>query len=90
MLENILGVIKDIIIQPALILGLISFIGLVALKKPAHLIMQGTLGPILGYIMMSAGSAVIVSNLDPLSKLIEAGFKIKGVVPNNEAVVAVA
>ena len=30
MLENILGIMKDIIIQPALILGLISFIGLVA------------------------------------------------------------
>lgn len=90
MLESILSIIKDIALQPALILGFISFIGLVALKKPVHLILQGTLGPILGYIMLGAGASIIVANLAPLTALIEAGFKIKGVVPNNEAVVAVA
>ena len=52
--------------------------------------MTGTLKPILGYLMLAAGAGVIVSNLDPLGKMIEHGFHITGVVPNNEAIVAVA
>lgn len=40
--------------------------------------------------MLAAGAGVIVTNLDPLAKLIEHGFSITGVVPNNEAVTSVA
>ena len=67
-----------------------SCIGLIALKRPFHKVMTGTLKPILGYLMLAAGAGVIVNNLDPLGKMIEHGFHITGVVPNNEAIVAVA
>jgi PTS system ascorbate-specific IIC component len=87
---TILNIFKDIMQQPAFIMGLFSFIGLIVLKKPAHLVFTGTIGPVLGYVMLSAGAGIIVLNLDPLAKMIEEGFKIKGVVPNNEAVVALA
>lgn len=40
--------------------------------------------------MLSAGAGVIVSNLNPLGGIIEAGFNIRGVIPNNEAIVSVA
>lgn len=89
-LTNLLQFLKDVLSQPALLLGIISFIGLVALKSPGHKILTGTLGPILGYLMLGAGAEFIVSNLDPLGKMIEKGFHIQGVVPNNEAVVATA
>ena len=52
--------------------------------------MTGTLGPILGYLMLAAGAGVIQANLAPLATLIEQGFGITGVVPNNEAVTSVA
>ena len=89
-MKGILMFLTDIISQPAILLGLVSFMGLIALKKPGHKILTGTLGPILGYIMLGAGADVITSNLDPLGKMIEKGFNITGVVPNNEAVVATA
>ncbi|MBN0934314.1 hypothetical protein JTL87_36760, partial [Pseudomonas aeruginosa] len=38
----------------------------------------------------SAGAGVIVANLNPLGGIIEAGFNISGVIPNNEAIVSVA
>ncbi|GAK12172.1 LOW QUALITY PROTEIN: transport protein SgaT [Geomicrobium sp. JCM 19039] len=60
------------------------------MKRPLHKIFTGTLGPILGYIMLSAGAAFIVANLEPLGEMIEEGFNIQGVVPNNEAIVATA
>ncbi len=85
-----LDFLKDILSEPAFLMGLIACLGLVALKSPAHKVMTGTLGPILGYLMLSAGAGVIVANLDPLSKMIETGFHITGVVPNNEAVTSVA
>ncbi|MDO5088196.1 MAG: PTS ascorbate transporter subunit IIC [Leptotrichiaceae bacterium] len=89
-MKEILIFLRDILSQPAILLGIVSFIGLTALRKPGHKILTGTLGPILGYIMLGAGAEFIVSNLDPLGKMIEKGFNIKGVVPNNEAVVAAA
>lgn len=89
-MDNILSFLKDIITEPAFLMGLIAFVGLVALREKPHKILTGTLGPILGYLMLSAGSGVITSNLDPLAKMIEHGFNITGVVPNNEAIVSVA
>ena len=89
-MEAILQFIQDIISEPAFLMGLIAFVGLVALREKPHKILTGTLGPILGYLMLSAGAGVIVSNLDPLAQMIEHGFNITGVVPNNEAVVSVA
>lgn len=87
---TILEFLKDVLSQPALLIGIMAFVGLVALKSPAHKVLTGTLGPILGYIMLSAGADFIVANLAPLGQMIEYGFNIQGVVPNNEAVVAAA
>lgn len=86
----ILEFLRDILKQPALLMGIMSCIGLIALRKPGHKIMTGTLKPILGYLMLGAGADFITSNLDPLGKMIETGFHITGVVPNNEAIVSVA
>ena len=81
---------SDILTSPAFLLGLISLVGLLALKKPFNKLITGTLKPILGYLMLGAGAGFIVSNLDPLGKMIEHGFGITGVVPNNEAITSIA
>ena len=87
---ELLEFLRDVLQQPALLIGMVSLVGLIALKKPFYKIMTGTLKPILGYLMLSAGAGFIVSNLDPLGKMIQEGFHITGVVPNNEAIVSVA
>ena len=86
----ILEFFQSILTQPAWIMGLFAFVGLVALKRPGHKIMTGTLKPILGYLMLSAGSTVVQNNLAPLGTFIETGFHITGVVPNNEVIVSMA
>ncbi|SEO21696.1 PTS system IIC component, L-Asc family (TC 4.A.7) [Amphibacillus marinus] len=86
----VLQFLQDILSEPAFLIGLISFVGLVALRSKGHKVLTGTLGPILGYLMLDAGAGVVVTNLTPLAEMIEAGFNITGVVPNNEAVVSVA
>lgn len=87
---DILGFIMDVVRQPALIVGIFSFIGLMAMRKAFHEVLTGTLRPILGYIMMMAGANIIVAKLEPLGAMIEEGFHIVGVVPSNEAIVASA
>ena len=89
-MEGILNFLSDILQQPAFLMGIVAMVGLIALREPGHKVLTGTLGPILGYLMLSAGADVIVANLEPLSIMIEKGFNIVGVVPNNEAVTSVA
>lgn len=89
-MEHILSFLSDILQQPAFLMGIVALIGLIMLKKPTHKVLTGTLGPILGYLMLSAGADFIVANLSPLSDMIQKGFNITGVVPNNEAVTAIA
>ncbi len=89
-MEGILAFFRDFLKEPALLMGLMAFIGLIALRRPAHKVMSGTLKPILGYLMLGAGADFIVANLNPLGEMIQKGFNINGVIPNNEAIVSVA
>lgn len=89
-MNGVLTFLQNILSEPAFLMGLIAFVGLVALRTSSHKVLIGTLGPILGYLMLAAGATVIQQNLAPLATLIDQGFGITGVVPNNEAVTSVA
>ena len=71
-MQAILSFLTEIFSQPAFLMGLIAFVGLVALRSPGNKLLTGTLKPILGYLMLSAGAGVIVANLNPLGGIIEA------------------
>lgn len=87
---EILAFLQSLLSQPAWIMGLFSCVGLLALKKPFHKVLVGTLTPVMGYLMLSAGADVVTANLTPLGEMFQAGFHIEGVVPSNEAVISVA
>ena len=89
-MNGVLIFFQNILSEPAFLMGLIAFFGLLALKTPGNKVFTETLCPILGYLMLAAGAGVIQANLAPLATLIEQGFGITGVVPNNEAVTSVA
>jgi len=80
----------DMLSEPALLMGLVTAIGLLALKRAWYEVLSGAFGPILGYLMIGAGAAFIVEQLNPLGRLVESGFHITGIVPNNEAITATA
>ena len=60
-MEMVLEFLRDVLSQPALLIGIMSFIGLIALKRPFHKVMTGTLKPILGYLMLAAGAAAAMA-----------------------------
>ncbi|NFF79589.1 PTS ascorbate transporter subunit IIC, partial [Clostridium sporogenes] len=53
---GLLQFLRDVLKQPALLMGIMALVGLVALKKPGHKVLTGTLKPILGYLMLGAGA----------------------------------
>lgn len=81
---------NEILSIPAILVGLMVFIGLVAQKASGSKVMSGTLKSIIGFLILSAGATVIVGSLNSLGGIIEDAFNIQGVIPNNEAVVALA
>jgi PTS system ascorbate-specific IIC component len=83
-------IMKDILGTPAILIGLFSLLGLILQRKSAADTVSGTLKTIMGFIILGAGANVIIGSLDVFSKMFEHGFHIQGVVPNNEAIVALA
>ncbi len=88
--QSILKLVMDILSTPAVLVALISLIGLLILKKPASEVVKGTTKTFLGFLVLSAGAGVIVGSLDPFGKMFQEAFNVSGVVPNNEAIVAMA
>ncbi|MBB3905979.1 PTS ascorbate transporter subunit IIC [Anoxybacteroides rupiense] len=81
---------KDILGSPAILVGLFAFLGLVLQKKRVSDIISGTLKTIMGFILLNGGAAILIQSLDAFGKLFEKAFAIQGVIPNNEAIVAIA
>jgi len=89
-MESILKLFMDILSEPAVLVALISLIGLVVQKKSASDVIKGTTKSFLGFIVIAAGAGILVNSLDPFGKMFEEAFNVNGVVPNNEAIVAMA
>ena len=81
---------NEILSIPAVLVGLMVFVGLVAQRAATTKVMSGTLKSIIGFLILGAGAGVIVGSLDSLGGIIEEAFHIQGVIPNNEAIVAIA
>jgi PTS system ascorbate-specific IIC component len=86
----VLNIIQEILSTPAVLVALIALIGLLLQKKPAADTIRGTIKSFLGFIVLSAGADVIVTSLAPLGGMFQEAFHTAGVVPNNEAIIAVA
>lgn len=83
-------IMKDILGTPAILVGLFALVGLLLQKKNVADIISGTLKTIMGFVILGSGAGVLVSSLDIFGKMFQKGFAISGVIPNNEAIVAVA
>ncbi|RAI79960.1 PTS ascorbate transporter subunit IIC [Macrococcoides caseolyticum subsp. hominis] len=81
---------KDILGTPAILVGLFALLGLLLQKKDIASIVSGTLKTVMGFIIIGAGANVIIGSLDIFGKMFDAAFHVNGIIPNNEAIVAVA
>lgn len=74
--------------QPAFIVGVIALIGLLSQKKNRTQVINGTAKTIIGFLVFSIGSGAIASALGVLGPAFESAFNLQGVIPTNEAVIA--
>ncbi|WP_038826254.1 PTS ascorbate transporter subunit IIC [Yersinia pestis] len=81
---------SDVLSEPAILVGLIALIGLIAQKKPVTECIKGTVKTIMGFVILGAGAGLVVSSLGDFANIFQQAFGIQGVVPNNEAIVSVA
>lgn len=79
-------IIKNILTQAGITIALIAMLGLILQKKPAGSILTGTFKTLLGFQVLSAGSAIIVVSLTYFGNIFQHGFHLQGIVPSIEAI----
>ncbi|MBD1567300.1 PTS ascorbate transporter subunit IIC [Vibrio sp. S12_S33] len=85
-----LNFIMDILSTPAILIGLVALLGLSIQKKSSSDVIKGTVKSILGFVVIGGGAGILVAAVTPMGQLIETGFGLHGVIPNNEAIYATA
>lgn len=85
---NFIG--QQILNVPAYLIGIITAVGLLALRRNAGQVIGGALKAAVGFLILGAGATVVVGSLDPLGKLILAVTGAQGVIPTNEVITAMA
>lgn len=82
-----LNAIVSILSNPAIILAIISAIGLIALRKSTSDIIKGTLKTLFGFLILQQGAGIIVNALIPFSTMFTEAFGLKGIVAEDNALV---
>jgi PTS system ascorbate-specific IIC component len=86
-----LDFILNILATPAMLVGIMALLGLVLQGKPIEDVVRGTVKTIVGFLVLSAGAGFLTGgSLNAFGELFNYAFNMHGVVPNNEAVVALA
>lgn len=83
-----LNIIVAILSNPAVILGLIALVGLVALRKHTSDVIKGTLKTLFGFLILQAGAGIIVNALVPFSTMFTKAFGLTGIVAEDNSLVA--
>ncbi|WP_433548901.1 PTS ascorbate transporter subunit IIC [Streptomyces sp. CA-294286] len=82
--------VNEVLSQPAYLIGIITAVGLIALRKSAGQILGGAIKATLGFLLIGAGAGLVVGSLAPLGEMIQGSTGAHGVIPTNEAIVGIA
>lgn len=89
-MKSILNILIDIASTPAILVALIAILGNVLQKKDTATTVKGGIKTFVGFLVVTAGAGVIEKSLAPFGEMFKVAFHMQGVVPNNEAIVALA
>jgi len=83
-----MGIFIEIIKKPAIIIALVTLVGLIAMKNKPSKVITGTILSFVGFSMIKLGSGILANVLMAFSKLFDSAFNVEGIVPSNEAMMA--
>ncbi len=93
-MDFLLAIVKflvdEIFSKPFYLVGLMTAVGLIALRRPTGQVIGGTIKATMGFLILVVGAVTVINALGPLEKLIIGATGARGVVPTNEAIVALA
>ena len=80
----------DVLSAPSILVAFIALVGLLVQKKKTSDVIKGTVKTFVGFLVIQAGAGILETSLAPFGLMFQEAFNIAGVVPNNEAIVALA
>ena len=86
----VLEFLQEILSNASILVGLLALIGLLVARASLPDVVTGTLKTIIGFLILGGGANILIGALDPLGTMISEGLGLQGVVPTNEAIVALA
>ncbi len=89
-MDKLLNLFVSIVSQPSILVSLIALLGLVLQKKKFSEVIQGTIKTFVGFLVLIGGAGLISNSLTPFASMFQTALHTQGVVPSNEAVVAIA
>ena len=89
-MNGILNLFVSIVQSPAMLVGLLAVLGLILQKKKATEVIQGGIKTFVGFLVLTGGAGILSNALTPFAKMFKFALHVQGVVPSNEAVVAIA
>jgi len=89
-MKSLLNLFISVVTQPAILVALIAMLGLILQKKKSTEIIQGTIKTFAGFLVLIGGAGILSNSLTPFAAMFKFALHVQGVVPSNEAVVAIA
>ena len=87
-METLLNLFVSIVSQPAILVSLIALLGLVLQKN--FLMLFRNVENIRRLLVLIGGAGLLANSLTPFAEMFQTALNTQGVVPSNEAVVAIA
>lgn len=85
-----LKMLKDFMLEPAVIVGMIVFTGLLLQKKDFDNIIKGTVKSMIGFMIISIGGNIIANCVDGFGEMFQYGFHVSGTILSVEGVTGIA
>ncbi len=83
----VLNFLLDLLETPTIVLAVVALLGLLVQRKSAANVISGTVKTALGYLVLSAGSSLLVAEILPFVSLFQQVFHLSGFATGSEVIV---
>lgn len=83
----VLNFLLDLLETPTIVLAVVALLGLLVQRKSAANVISGTVKTALGYLVLSAGSSLLVTEILPFVDLFQQVFHLDGFATGSEVIV---
>lgn len=83
----VLNFLLDLLETPTIVLAVVALLGLLVQRKSAANVISGTVKTALGYLVLSAGSSLLVAEILPFVDLFQQVFHLDGFATGSEVIV---